>query len=67
MGVTISKKTRKALGFGYRNAIDYTGGDALKGAEIVVLPYLFGNWEPTGDDFRPVLLFYCYILVVFNL
>jgi hypothetical protein len=22
-----------------------------KGAEIVVLPYLFGNWQPTGDDF----------------
>jgi hypothetical protein len=30
VGVTISKKTRKALGFGYRNAIDYTGGDALR-------------------------------------
>jgi hypothetical protein len=23
----------------------------LKGAEIVVLLYLFGNWEHAGDDF----------------
>jgi hypothetical protein len=23
----------------------------LKGAEIVVLLYSFGNWEHTGDDF----------------
>jgi hypothetical protein len=23
----------------------------LKRAEIVLLLYLFGNWQPTGDDF----------------
>jgi hypothetical protein len=23
----------------------------LKRAEIVLLPYLFGNWRPTKDDF----------------
>jgi hypothetical protein len=30
----------------------------LKRAEIVLLPYLFGNWQPTKDDFWRVLLFF---------
>jgi hypothetical protein len=32
-----------------------------------VLLYLFGNWQPTGDDFQRVFLFGCYVWVVFTL
>jgi hypothetical protein len=30
----------------------------LKRAEIVLLLYLFGNWQPRGDDFQRVFLFF---------